>query len=807
VKPAIALGFGLLLLFFIAGSLISEEPEPFDRIPAKSTYLELAGVGQLWEQDLGQYSTNLPGADLPDWEKEQLLHWARYEWIQGLPRPDLNEFLDAIREAHETYLFATDDRGTVLRGEGGNFLARAHPIQEEDHLRWHDQLETRMNELLLQWERETQVVYQELLSSLDSADIPEVQAAAGTTVAEYKSGVHREFERLYRQAESQFIRLRLEQASKAADEPPTRDPGSLARSLIAQTQAERRDSEALAQTDPELISHYQQLPLVLDAQSWKEEFCQAFERGIETWSRAEQSFLDERVRWETSARQRFAETERAWRKASAEFDKARESWIEEMQSHLEQGTLRWEQAESDFLARFDLEMKQTAAAAKEELDRLDRDLATLLALYGQNLDLMEVAEQKTEYLRSEIAELEEANDPDRLDSLLLLREELAYWQGEDGTGGLLDKCRESLGEAQTALIEVEAEIRCLEAGTIPSNQLEREIARLNSELLYLYEQPEDAAATVTPDRVIAQRAEARERIDDALEILKGLTCSAVLDPGYVELKDRELDLLNAQQILLFARQRLRGSIGDLEAALAANRAALETSIGRIFRFTPGLRYTPPQDQLDVEGLTDFSLIEDSLLPEAVTAYFAGEEAEISEKFSRDATVWLTAMAELEAGFQESLRSFGLAYYYDAELQNDLSADGAPKIEIPILKNPNFTVLAEDYLDLGPETQTVLLYHGKLVDKVTVYPESKFLPKDYLAKVSAGAFDQIQADAHVGRLYAFFKAMLASGHFAPGTDFICDDLTDLAYNYIEQKARDLQNDWEEKWWLFKRRKAR
>ncbi|MBN2552584.1 MAG: hypothetical protein JXB06_07425, partial [Spirochaetales bacterium] len=164
------------------------------------------------------------------------------------------------------------------------------------------------------------------------------------------------------------------------------------------------------------------------------------------------------------------------------------------------------------------------------------------------------------------------------------------------------------------------------------------------------------------------------------------------------------------------------------------------------------------------------------------------------------------MAGLEGGFQAALRTFGLACYYDVQVQDDLAMEGLPGIDVPILRNPNLSVLVDEHLELGPYKQLNLFHDGKIATYTTVYPESKLLPQDYLAREAQQALGEVLSAPETARLYAYFKAMLASGHFAPGSGFIRDDCTDIVYNYVEEKARALQHRWETKWWLFKWRQA-
>jgi len=813
MKPASVFGFGLLLLLCISEPAASDESEPpFSQLPEKENLLVFERAELATDLDHWLQTVDLRLADLPEWE-ERLLLWLRHGWADNLPRPRLDLFIEEIKKAHETYVFTTNDSGRILRDVRGNPLVLEHEGGPEDLQAWKEYLGARMEELLQQWERESQVVYHELLSALDTADSGKIQSTARATLAQYKEEVHREFERLYRQAESQFIRVRLKETPGATAQQEMGTPEELARLLITRTQAQLQDSSFPPDTGPEAVPEHTQQPIVLNAQTWKEDFRLAFELGIEAWNRAERSFFEERIHWETGARTSFAESEEEWRRASFEFAQARETWLGDMQRRMHEGLARWDLMESEFIDQYDLAMTHLAAASKGELDQLEQELDRLLGLYSQNSDLLQVAQDNIELLQGEISSLEEQNDPDRSDTLHLLREELVYWRGENGEGGVLGRCRQTCDQVLTSLVDLESTIRAYGVGGQPSSGLQREIARLEDELLYL--------TTDTPPSIANQQEQACQRITTVLDILRSLAAdsqlfdsSLRLDSGYLELKEVELSQLNAWQHLLLASELLEESIEQIELELGARTAELAKTVGELFGFfreaeadsIQPLDYIPATEPLDPGSLTDFSAVEDSLFADAVASYFAGKEPEVSEKLSRDVTIWLTAMAGLDGGCEAALRSFGLAYYHDVEVQDDLNFEETPAIEVAILRNPNFTVLVDEYLELGPKKKLVFFTNGKLVDIVTVYPEDKFLPEDYLAKITGQSLDAIRSDSQTERLYAFFKAMLASGHFVPGADFIRDDLGDLAYNYIEGKARKLQHRWKTKWWLFKRRKA-
>ena len=812
MKPAAVLGFGLLLLLFLPGIGASEEQEPFTQFPETQTFPEPVYVGQPAETELPLHSLDMQPlalltADIPEWEQHQLLNWIRDGWLQSLPQPELGKFIEAIRRAHERYLFAIEEGGTILRDDRGDPLSLDRAGADADYLSWQDQLGSCMEELLQQWEREVRVVYQELLASADSLGCPELQTAAAVTLSEYTAEVHREFERLYRQAESQFVRLRLKgNAGADANDSGYEEVGALTENLIARTHSDRQAPSALPEADIPKSSEHRQLPVVLDAQTWREDFSRAFERGIEAWNRAEQSLFRERIRWEEEARSLYSETEQAWQKAYQEFEETRDHWIESMQDRLEAGLSSWDQAESEFLDHYERQIRDLAAQSKEQMDQLDQELGTLLSLHSQHVDIMGISKINIERLQDEISALEERGGPEHSDTLQLLREELIYWQGENGNGGVLRQSRQGLAEAEASLLALEDQIRAFGADLCPADELQREIARLESELRYLAARVDAASEEDLPESVASQHQKAYQQISRALESLRRLEPSARLDPSYVELKEGELDLLNARQLLLQARELLEVSIAEVETALAANRDALEMSIRGIVDVLAAAGYKTPIGDLSVDMLTDFSAVADADFGGALEAYLNVESEGLSERLSRDVTIWLAGMADLEGGCQAALNRFGLAYYYDAEVQKDLDVMGRSQIDLPILGNPNVAVLVEEYLDLGPKKKLVWFHNGKLVQRVVVYPDDKLLPQDYLAKKTAQAYKDVRSDADTSRLYGYFKAMLASGHFSPGHDFLRDDLTDLAYRYIEDKAKSLQHKWETEWWRFKWWKA-
>ncbi|MBN1836792.1 MAG: hypothetical protein JW820_13135, partial [Spirochaetales bacterium] len=171
--------------------------------------------------------------------------------------------------------------------------------------------------------------------------------------------------------------------------------------------------------------------------------------------------------------------------------------------------------------------------------------------------------------------------------LQVLLEELEYWQGKNGGGGMLGKYGEAAEAARDALLDLEARIRAYGGADLPADSLEREIARLKAERAYLERQVEIAAAVVdyaedaSPDRpseaetmstlarAQEEMAESGQRYAEAVEALRRLVRE--------EVTTAPLELTEAWEALEQARSALdqsRRRYGDAWSAWGAQDLAI-----------------------------------------------------------------------------------------------------------------------------------------------------------------------------------------------------------------------------------------
>ncbi|MBN1836146.1 MAG: hypothetical protein JW820_09875, partial [Spirochaetales bacterium] len=444
----------------------------------------------------------VPLAAVPEWERERaerdyearLSAFLRRAWTGTLQEPDLRTFLDAVEQADRKYLFLTDGLGRITRDEVGDPLLRGAEQAEEDHRRWREELGAAAESLVARWEQAAQVSLHELLGFLQPESRDRVDGGARITLQQYCAEVRREFARLYRQAESRFLATRLRDRYSLRSKSESRTAGGVAAELIRNTQAELDEAMQTLQLGPRA-----QQPadaLALDPQRWQEEFLAQFEKGIQAWSAAEERLLQQRIRWEADARGAFVEGEAAWDAAFAELERAQGAWAEEMNRCLSEGRLAWTLTEQDFLEQFAAVTAELAGSARAELESVRQEAAVLVGVYRQCVELIELAEGNVELLSCEVDSLREEVTAEEGSSLHALLEELEYWQGADGDGGMLARYRDAAEAARGALLDLEARIRAYGQEELPANSLEREIARLEAERSYLQRQVEIAEAVV-----------------------------------------------------------------------------------------------------------------------------------------------------------------------------------------------------------------------------------------------------------------------------------------------------------------------
>ena len=580
MKPLRALGAGALLLLAVAAPAPAEDTDPFSSWHSREPLIvcfdraERAGTLQEWLRIM-----ELPMAGVPEWERERvqgeyelrLAGWLRRAWGQGLPKPDLASFLGAVESAGLRHLFQSEPSGRILRDALGDPVLRPPEEFESDHALWRRELGGAVSELIGRWERGAEVMFHETLGLLDPDSRAALAGNLQVTLAGYCAEVRREFERLYGQAESRFLKARLRDRYSLRAKSESRTAGELARELVGRTQGELDQALRSLELGPEV--EHRETTMALDAARWQEQFQRELERGLEAWNRAEQDFLSQRISWETDAREAFVRAEESWDQAFGEFERARRLWAAEMSRCLNEGRVAWDLAEEDFARQYTAVATGLAASARAELVRLNDEVGVYLKVHRQSLEMIDLAESSIRFLTGEIAALRRERGGsdtgvgrDLEDTLAVLVGELAYWQGEDGGGGVLARYREAADLASRSLLDLEARIRGYGGDGLPAASLERELLRLQVEQEYLIRQVEIAEALVRYARTSSSRrpteaetahelAEARAHCAEA-ESSYGQAAAALERFVRLELEAAPGELTEVREVLALAQEAL-----------------------------------------------------------------------------------------------------------------------------------------------------------------------------------------------------------------------------------------------------------
>ena len=265
----------------------------------------------------------------------------------------------------------------------------------------------KIEEIIIQWEQDANVIYAELLAQFNT-DIRDA-ASEKLTVSfdEYKSGIERDFENIRKQAQNSFLFKRLRDSYSLRRKTEDLTAQEVADRLIEETQDE------LAEAKDNLVNSVIELDnspaeeIDIALQDWEESFRIEFEKGLLKWQNAENRFMQEYIRWETTAQENMLEAEQAWDEAFVEFREARQNWGQEILLLIQDGREQWADMQRDYTDECDRVMADLLEKTESESAKLQREVSSLISMYDQSWNVVQLAEDNAEYLHGEITRLEE----------------------------------------------------------------------------------------------------------------------------------------------------------------------------------------------------------------------------------------------------------------------------------------------------------------------------------------------------------------------------------------------------------------
>jgi hypothetical protein len=270
-----------------------------------------------------------------DWEKplfekmlaERLDAWQSTRAANLSPSTEIRGLLDAIARANDSWLFIMVD---------GKRTYRAKETRTDDLANWSSYTKEQREAILDQWESRAFVSFQEIFGA-------DVHSQA--TFNEYKRCVTREFDLVYTQEKRMFLHGRTVEADEALKDPALRHAAEYAKVLIAGTEQDLKDVEAILTQGLNDAWNLPDDKLAIAMDEWEESFRTRMAAGVARWNRAEQDMIRSRLEWEQRARDSYAAGVIEWENAFKSFEAARvtarDNWLLGIDHAVRQGTALW----------------------------------------------------------------------------------------------------------------------------------------------------------------------------------------------------------------------------------------------------------------------------------------------------------------------------------------------------------------------------------------------------------------------------------------------------------------------------------
>ncbi|MDC7232981.1 MAG: hypothetical protein PQJ58_07095 [Spirochaetales bacterium] len=541
------------------------------------------------------------------WQKrmeEDIEQWAQMKLQTLLPSFTYRELVPELDRLNREWTFKTGDGGILYDAAGDPLLRSVDPRQVRlEQSLWKQESELLIHEALNKWSGSTEFLKDSLLRGIPGEFKDSVHQVLDLSLEEYHELLKKETDRLLCWSSAKMDFLKSEDNFSLRQKSEDLSAEALADSLLQSLADEMDETESsLDRGLRELQIQSAAEGICPETEEWEQLFKSEFQKGLDKWAQAEETFFSERLDWELRAEQNVLETEKVWGEALKLFASRREEWIDSVKQQMETGLAFWESEENQLLSEFSAFAAELEYSAEEQESKFKGQVESALSVYGETLQLLNSAEQNKAYYRDKIDYYQK-----KMDSLDVGSSVVSAVDGKDSSkikpdlnfpagtiAVILDPFKEmeelkaiissyqeeldlwkdlelslqsQLKQAENMLLDLESTAFGYD-DSVATGNLERDVEQMRNQAEYLYQQWMISEAVVlyarTDSSLRDTEAETREQLEEAeRELADSLTDYESAFQSLASVRD---EMTCAQEEVEVLRESLDRAESEMTAA-------------------------------------------------------------------------------------------------------------------------------------------------------------------------------------------------------------------------------------------------
>jgi len=402
------------------------------------------------------------------------------EWVRNrigsvLPESDLYAYVCAMKECRRRLLYTEDpNTGDILRDSAGDPIIDISSPEDTDAAFIQAHLNLK-EEALTSWEETARREAENDLGAsgiMDSSGFDSIMEE----VLEYRrASIDSMYEQIFTRLQSAFLNELLQDTRSLKKKAEERSAKAVGDELFTSIREELIEAEDLLSGG--MNGKGMQDPGELERAFgvFEENYRQAFERGLDAWSRSEERLLGSAAAWERSVLEQYGEGEEQWQELFETLRLRRAAWFEEMNRYYRQGLEVFDRQEEEIELQIRNFQDDLVKRRDEETAQKKAEVDQLVSLFRRARQYERLAGETVVFLEEMLSSGEEDKE--------VLEEDIASWTAIEADQ------REAAEDAAGMLMELSA-TALSGYGQVPASGLEMEIEGFKIRLRKLEEQIE-----------------------------------------------------------------------------------------------------------------------------------------------------------------------------------------------------------------------------------------------------------------------------------------------------------------------------